>query len=251
MNEDFYVVAQESGFGPEPLPTWTDYPGKVNPFEADSSLLVTRKDISEVPGAFQLLNVLTATEADNVIDIAERLGFHQDAPVSLPREIRHNDNLNWIVSTSINEVIWGRSRSLVTDLQNGEVAKGLNARYRFYRYSTGDFFQPHTDGAWPGSEVIDQRLVVDAHPGLYSQYTYLLFLNDGYQGGHTQFFVSKSNPGEPAKAESDVNLVNVRTPKGAALCFPHGMHPLHCLHASEEIFSGTKYVIRTDVLFGT
>ena len=29
----------------------------------------------------------------------------------------------------------------------------------------------------------------------------------------------------------------------------HGHHPLHCLHSSAEITSGTKYIIRTDLLF--
>jgi hypothetical protein len=43
--------------------------------------------------------------------------------------------------------------------------------------------------------------------------------------------------------------VDVRTPAGSVLCFPHGMHPLHCIHSSEPIFSGVKYIIRTDVLF--
>jgi hypothetical protein len=43
--------------------------------------------------------------------------------------------------------------------------------------------------------------------------------------------------------------VDIRTPLGAALCFPHGMHPLHCLHSSQAIQSGVKYIIRSDVLF--
>ena len=35
-------------------------------------------------------------------------------------------------------------------------ALGINARFRFYRYQAGDYFKPHTDGAWPGSRAWKQ-----------------------------------------------------------------------------------------------
>ena len=41
----------------------------------------------------------------------------------------------------------------------------------------------------------------------------------------------------------------MRTPKGAALCFPHGGHPLHRLHAGEQLHSGIKYMVRTELLY--
>lgn len=249
MSADLYIVAREPGFGPTPLPTWTDKPGTVNPFEERSSAVVTRVDIPEVPGAFQLLNVLNDNEADNIVEIAEKLGFHQDSPVSLPHDVRHNENMNWVVSEEIDGVLWGRSKHLITETVGDQTATGINARFRFYRYGPGDYFSPHTDGAWPGSRVIDGKLVADAYDGQYSQFTYLIFLSDGYEGGRTQFLVSKADPTKPAKTNDDVNIVNVRTPKGAVLCFPHGMHPQHCLHASEPIGEGTKYIIRSDILF--
>jgi hypothetical protein len=250
MDENLYIVTYEPGFGPEPLPLWTDQPGEFNPFDSSPSEPATRINVPEVPGAFQLLNVLSQHEADNIVIMAEKLGFHQDSPVSLPYEIRHNGNMNWVVSDFIDAEIWKRSKELITESFNSKSAKGLNARFRFYRYGIGDFFKLHTDGSWPGSRVKNGHLVQDAFPELRSQYTYLIFLNDGYEGGRTQFFVSKSDPKKPAKLQDDVNEISISTPKGAALCFPHGTHPLHCLHAGEEITSGTKYIIRTDILFG-
>ena len=80
-------------------------------------------------------------------------------------------------------------------------------------------------------------------------YTFLIFLSDEYEGGHTQFLVNKDNPERPGKNGDNINQVNVRTPAGSVLCFPHGTHPLHCLHGSEQIISGIKYIIRSDVLF--
>ena len=59
-----------------------------------------------------------------------------------------------------------------------------------------------------------------------------------------------SNPFQTARPSDEVEVVNVRTPKGAVLCLPHGLHPLHCSHGSEPISKGTKYIIRTDLLYG-
>ncbi|WP_298968216.1 hypothetical protein [uncultured Roseobacter sp.] len=250
MSDNLYIVNRERGFGPEALPIWTDKPGTINPFEERGENAVTRVELPEVPGAFQLLNVLSDTEADNIVKLAEQLGFHQDSPVSLPHSVRHNQNANWVVSEEIDRVFWERSKHLLTEEVNGQKATGINARFRFYRHDEGDYFKPHSDGAWPGSRVVNGKLADDVYPGQLSQDTYLNFLNDGYEGGRTQFMVSKSNPSEPAKREDDVNLVEVRTTKGDVLVFPHGHHPLHCLHSSEQITSGEKYIIRSDVLFG-
>lgn len=247
----FKVVAHERGFHAPALPTWTDNLESSQLFDPNFDTdEVSRVELPEVPGAFQLLNVLTEAEAKKLIDISEMLGYDEDSPVSLPHEVRHNENFNWVVSEMIDTTIWKRSSHLVTERWQGQVAKGINARFRFYKYKSGDFFSPHSDGAWPGSRVIDGELVSNAYPGLYSQYTYLILLSDDFDGGSTQFMVSKSEPKKPARSKDDVKTVSVRTPKGAVLCFPHGSHPLHCVHASEEILSGIKYIIRTDILFG-
>lgn len=243
------IIAHEMGLDSKPLPVWTD-DGTSIEFDSAPTRPVTRVDIPQVPGAFQLLNVLSDKEADEFVEVAEELGFHQDAPVSLPYHIRHNDNLNWIVSEKIDDVLWQRTRDFIPETVGGQIATGINARFRFYRYSEGDFFKPHTDGSWPGSRVIDGKLVNDAYPGWFSQYTYLILLSDEYEGGHTQFFVGQTNPFQPVGSFDEVEVVNVRTPKGGVLCFPHGLHPLHCSHGSEPISKGTKYIIRTDLLFG-
>ena len=237
------------GLESTPLPAWTD-DGSAIEFDSAPNKPVTRVDIPEVPGAFQLLNVLNPDEADGFVEQTEQLGFHQDSPVSLPHDVRHNNNLNWIVSKKIDSTIWQRSKAHVPEVVDGQTATGINARFRFYRYGVGDFFKTHSDGAWPGSRVTNGKLINDAYPGWYSQYTYLLFLNEDYEGGRTQFLVSKSNPGQPARTSEDVELVSVKTPKGAVLCFPHGSHPQHCLHGGESVSTGTKYIIRTDILFG-
>ena len=248
--ENFTVVAHEPGFYAKGLPTWTDN-GQEPLFDpAFNTAQVARVAVPQVPGGFMLHNVLSAAECQRIIEVAEGLGFHEDSPVSLPHEVRHNENMNWVVSQAVDGTIWQRSKHLVPEQWQGQTARGLNARFRFYKYKQGDFFDTHNDGAWPGSRVVNGQLVANAYADLYSQYTYLLFLSDDYEGGSTQFLVSKANPEQPARQQDDVNLVPVRTPKGGALCFPHGTHPLHCLHSSQEITRGIKYIIRTDILFG-
>lgn len=249
--ENFTITAYEPGFHAPALPTWTDQLDKSEVFNEDfNKVNVSRLELPEVPGGFQLLNVLSNSECQNLIKISETLGYDEDSPVSLPHKVRHNENFNWVVSEAIDQTIWERSKHLVTEQWQGQTAKGINARFRFYKYKEGDFFSPHSDGAWPGSRVIDNELVANAYPDLYSQYTYLIFLSDDYEGGRTQFMVSKSNPKNPARLEGDTNIISIRTPKGAVLCFPHGTHPLHCIHSGEEITKGIKYIIRTDILFG-
>ncbi|MFG6137445.1 oxidoreductase [Halomonas sp. B23F22_10] len=249
MSLSFHAVSHERGFNPKPLPIWSDNGEVGDFFDTDDVAAATRQEVEGVPGAFQLLDVLTPREADHFVQAVEEMGFEEDAPVSLPRSVRHNHNVNWIVSEAIDRVIWSRVASLVNERIDGEQAKGINARFRVYRYEAGDFFKPHTDGAWPGSRVIDGQVVTDAYPALMSHYTFLIFLSDGYTGGRTEFLVSRTDPGKPARSRDDIQTVSVSTPKGAVLCFPHGSHPQHCVHASEPITEGAKYIIRSDILF--
>ena len=89
----------------------------------------------------------------------------------------------------------------------------------------------------------------NAYPDRWSQLTLLLFLSDDYVGGATRFHVSADDTSRPAQRNGQAKIVDLRTPLGAALCFPHGTHPQHCVHSSEKISSGRKYIIRSDVLF--
>lgn len=250
--ESFYVVAREPGAEHPALPTWANE--NLNPVQLSENINreIKRVDLDDVPGAFQLLNVLSQDECQRFIDLTESLGYLPDAAVSLPRHVRHNDNVTWVADEPTIDTLWQRCEHLFTDAQNifnDSKALGLNGRFRFYRYKKGDFFKTHSDGAWPGSRVIDGQLHTDAFGDRFSQMTFLILLTDDFKGGSTQFIVNGEDPWLPAKYNGNTKTVDVRTPAGSVLCFPHGMHPLHRLHSSEEIHSGIKYIIRTDVLF--
>lgn len=253
MNIDsFYVVAREPGAENPSLPTWANHKKNPAKLAKGSPLIVSRKDITDVPGAFQLRNVLTPTECQALITMTEVQGYLPDAPVSLPREVRHNHNLTWVVDEATDSLIWQRCAHLMSDPENlfeGRQPVGINARFRFYRYQEGDFFKFHTDGAWPGSRVIDQKLITDAYPERYSEMTFLMFLSEDFDGGATRFRVNANDPYQVVSRHSPMKDVDIRTPAGSILCFPHGMHPLHRVHSSVPISRGTKYIIRSDVLF--
>jgi predicted 2-oxoglutarate/Fe(II)-dependent dioxygenase YbiX len=254
MNDTFYVVAHEPGAEHPALPTWANH--NDNPAALDESYpvdSVRRIDIETVPGAFQLLKLLSTSECQTLIQLSEELGYLEDAAVSLPREIRHNDNVTWVTDEATDKLIYQRAAALLEDrlgIFAGHKPLGINARFRFYRYGEGDFFKRHTDGAWPGSRVVNGDLIGNAYSDRYSLMSFLIFLNEDFEGGETRFFVNADNPMHPARHGEPANAVDVRTPAGGVLCFPHGTHPMHCIHSSEPITHGVKYIIRTDLLFG-
>jgi len=250
--DDFYVIARQPGAENPAIATWAN--SAANPAELGpaSPATVERVEVAGVPGTFQLLNVLSREECGRMTQVTERLGYDRDAAVSLPRSIRHNDSFTWVVDENTNALIWQRCAHLVFDEHShtqGRKALGLNSRFRFYRYGPGDYFAPHTDGSWPGSRVVDEKLIDNSYEDRWSELTWLLFLTDDFEGGETQFYLDPDQPGAPARRPGNSVQVDVRTPAGGVLCFPHGNHPQHCVHASTPIVSGLKYIIRSDVLF--
>ena len=243
---DFYVIENQQGADNPAIPTWACREANPAALAAEPGLAVERRDVDAVPGAFQLLDLLTAGECERLVELGETCGYLPDAAVSLGRDIRHNDSFTWIADDETCNLIWRRCRALVGQDGSGKAALGLNARFRFYRYRVGDYFAPHTDGAWPGSRIVDGRLLDNAWPDRFSQLTFLLFISDGYEGGATRFYPDRE---AALRRLEEADYVDLRTPRGGALCFPHGMHPQHCLHASTAITAGTKYILRSDVLY--
>ncbi len=249
---NFYIIAHQAGAENFEIPTWANRDTNPAALDRHRTDAVLRHDIENVPGAFQLLNVLSNEECKRIVDLSEKLGYLEDAAVSLPRAIRHNDSFTWVVDDDTNDIIWQRCQQQLEDTHEynaGKRACGINSRFRFYRYGPGDYFAPHTDGSWPGSRVIDGELIANAYNDRWSQLTFLLFLSENYEGGATRFYLSPDNPARPASNPDDAIIIDVRTPIGGALCFPHGVHPLHCMHASQKISAGIKYIIRSDILF--
>ena len=145
--------------------------------------------------------------------------------------------------------IWSRVREHMPLRVNGGVRRGLNQRWRLYRYDgqNGDVFRMHTDGSWPGSGVDTRsgQLVRDIFGDRWSQMTFLIYLDGGYDGGETTFFV----PALPPAPHGSGDLVSVAVPRGWVLCFFHGEHPDSLLYEGSIVRSGVKRIVRSDVLY--
>ena len=103
-------------------------------------------------------------------------------------------------------------------------------------------YRPHIDGSWPGSglDPISGRYVHDLYGDRRSRLTFLIYLNDGFEGGCTTFYTPSSAGGLRARG--------VQPRAGSVLCFPQG-NSASLLHEGSAVTRGTKDVIRTDVLY--
>jgi len=118
----------------------------------------------------------------------------------------------------ISEDLFARLRSHLPERMGPLRLVGLNERLRFYRYTPGQQFPPHTDHwYWPS-------------PTRVTLHTVLVYFNDNFEGGETRFLE---------------HLDDVVIPKpGLVALFQHKLR-----HEGCPVRSGAKYAMRTDVIY--
>ncbi|SFP44230.1 hypothetical protein [Hydrogenimonas thermophila] len=250
--ENFYKVSYESQIEKTSLTIWANQ--KPNPLKLSQTIPknLSCVEINNVPGAFHIHNLFSLEECQNFIDLAENLGYQRESEVSESKEICKSDNLTWIIDNDTERIIWNRCKDLIENMKylfENRKPLGLNAKFRFCRYNKGDYLKFHTDSACPGRRVINKYLIANAYPDRYSEMTFLIFLNEDYEGGATRFLVDKTTLTQKESDVCSIIEVDIHTPAGSVLCFPHGFHPLHWIYSFEPVLRGRKYIIRTDVLF--
>jgi len=177
----------------------------------------------------------------------------------------------WLADESLLGPIYARVQALLPPVLEGHKLCGINARLRLFRYYPGAEYRPHIDGAWPGSGLLpDGSYTDDAfNADRHSRLTFLMYLNDGFTGGATTFFLpgpdaasSSSLTEENAAVDMDPSLAKekgvgyievrkVEPQLGAVLVFPHGSASGSLVHEGSAVTQGVKYVIRTDVLYSS
>ncbi|KAF9890096.1 hypothetical protein FE257_006257 [Aspergillus nanangensis] len=206
---------------------------------------ITYQPHPAVPGLGVALDVLSPSECQAIIAAGESVEFVPDAPLREDGDmsiLAHN--FYWVVDTAFQEMLWARISPYVPQCINGRLARGINRRFRVYRYVPGAEYRCHVDGAWPPSGILpDDTYVYDSSPEDKKQsslYTFLLYLNDEFEGGETTFFM-------PAAREGTLNAYPVRPVMGAVAMFPHGESNGALLHEGTGVRKGAKYIIRSDI----
>jgi hypothetical protein len=172
------------------------------------------------PSIFTISAVLSSTECQQMINFADAQGFDTatinawDGP-RLDTEVRNNDRVI-VDDPSLADRIWSRIETFVPSMLLGRQVRGLNERFRFYRYAPGQKFSWHSDAPFRREN------------GELSLLTFMIYLNDTYKGGATRF-----------------ETLALQGQTGMALIFEHGL-----IHEGGEVSQGLKYVLRSDVMYG-
>lgn len=163
-------------------------------------------------------NFFSSNESDVILN--ERLNDFEIAHSHYPTYYRNNDRL-----VEDNTSLSGRFYEKLQELNISSLdeIKGVNNRIRFCRYQKNQSFSKHQDGVHYPNEKYE------------SKYTFLLYLNnqDDFQGGGTEFFLSKS--------DKKPNVV-IKPEKGKLLIFDHRIW-----HQGAKVNSGNKYILRSDI----
>ena len=109
-------------------------------------------------------------------------------------------------------------------------ALGVNERFRFLKYSAGQYFKPHFDGTYKRPDGRSRSMV-----------TIQIYLNEGMEGGTTTI-LSPSITGETYK-EDDV-IARVVPKVGRILLFDH-----NTMHEGSLLTKGVKYTVRTEIMY--
>lgn len=101
-----------------------------------------------VPGLRLLRDVLSPDECGRVVGAAEAIGFAPDAPVRPGGDDgRENSvlahNFYWVADEEFCSGIWGRVAPFVPERVGGRKVRGLNRRFRVYRYVPGAEYRAH------------------------------------------------------------------------------------------------------------
>lgn len=127
-----------------------------------------------------IASLLSADQCDDYIRFGEATGF-AEAPVStsagmvMMKDVRNNDRVmidDAVRAQALYEIL---SVHLALRFQKKWTPAGLNERLRLYRYDIGQKFDWHRDGCF------------ERDNGERSHFTFMIYLNDDFEGGATSF----------------------------------------------------------------
>jgi len=176
--------------------------------------------------------LLSPTEAAKCVELCEVRGFED---CGYPKGYRSNTRMI-TTDPGLSEVLYQRIKACCPPTYECEGAIweicGLNERFRWCKYVKGQRFGIHCDAVFARS--LTEK----------SFYTVNIYLNCGkteFEGGRTCFY-------NPKKGMKGYDMtVGVQASPGLALMF--NQYPEQIFHDGEEVTSGVKYLMRTDVMY--
>lgn len=194
----------------------------------DSATSVVREDLTG--RAFALHGILSPAEAASYCQaVSSSPGFAEsDVKREFPVQLRNNARLvhfsSPLASTLYRRLAPAlRHRDIFLLQPMGFGAEGrwkpssVNPCFRISRYQEGEHFARHCDGMYTNDD------------GECSIYSLVIYLNDDFEGGDLEF---------------PDDTYWFKPSAGTAVLFPHDMP-----HTALEVFSGTKYVARSELMF--
>lgn len=175
--------------------------------------IALNEDVFTIEGFF------TPEECAAYIRQSEAIGY-EEAMVQvhgkqvMMKNIRDNSRVLF-KDEALAELIFEKIRAFCPQEIDNTKLLGLNELFRFYKYEPGQKFKKHRDGSYQRNEAE------------FSQLTLLIYLNDDFEGGATSFRGFELKP-----------------KTGTALVFRHAV-----IHQGDELISGIKYVLRTDIMY--
>ncbi len=166
-----------------------------------------------------ILDFFEFDQCDSIIRRADDLGY-DEAPINtldgaeIFTEIRDNNRVMFD-DYELAETLFEKVYSFLPQEVEGWSLYNLNERFRIYRYEKEQYFKWHRDGS-------HMRTATEI-----SVFTFMIYLNDTFSGGATDF-----------------DSVCITPRQGAALLFPHSLR-----HQGAPVEEGIKHVLRTDVMY--
>ena len=175
--------------------------------------------IEHINDVFTIQNLWSPASCQEFIRKSEREGFEKalvntaNGPIEM-EDFRNNDRLFW-EDEDLAEQIWNEIEEFVPCDLGEYQAIGLNELFRFYRYDVDQQFNWHYDAPYQRNQ------------NEQSFYTFMIYLNDDFEGGATAFHGCEVTPNT-----------------GDALLFFQELE-----HAGLSVISGRKYILRTDIMY--
>jgi hypothetical protein len=106
-----------------------------------------------VPNLRLIKDVLSPEECSSIVSAGETMEFIPDAPMRPQGEdtsiLAHN--FYWIVDQAFHDKLWERVKAFVPESVGGRVVRGINRRFRVYRYVPGAEYRCHIGESFPYS----------------------------------------------------------------------------------------------------